>query len=143
MFSKACEYGIRATLFIARESNQTRRSPLKKIAQAIDSPEAFTAKILQKLVQENIISSTKGPQGGFFMEAEKQHIVLAQIVKSLDGDSIMNGCALGLDKCSEEHPCPLHSDFAEIRTSLNFMLENTTIQELTSRLDSGISFLKI
>lgn len=143
MFSKACEYGIRATLFIARESENQRRTSLKKIAKAINSPEAFTAKILQKLVQQDIIESAKGPRGGFFIDTEKNKTVLADIVKAIDGDAIMTGCALGLDRCSEDHPCPLHYDFAEIRGSLKYMLENTTIPELTSRLDSGEGFLKI
>ncbi len=143
MFSKACEYGIRATLFIAQESKNQRRAGLKTIAREINSPEAFTAKILQKLVQKNIIKSAKGPQGGFFIESNNLKIVLSDIVRAIDGDSIITGCALGLEKCSEEHPCPLHHDFAEIRSHLKHMLENTTILELTSKIDSGIGFLKI
>ena len=143
MFSKACEYGIRATLFIARESENQRRTGLKNIANAINSPEAFTAKILQKLVQQDIIDSAKGPRGGFFIRPENQNMVLADIVKAIDGETIMTGCALGLDKCSEEHPCPLHYDFTAIRSNLKNMLENTTIPDLTSKLDSGEGFLKI
>lgn len=143
MFSKACEYAIRATLFIARESTNDRRSSLKKIAREINSPEAFTAKILQKLVQQNIVHSIKGPQGGFYVETANNTTMLAEIVKAIDGDSIMNGCALGLDKCSEDHPCPLHFDFVEIRSGLKHMLETTSVNELSSRLDSGTSFLKI
>ena len=142
MFSKACEYGIRATVFIVQESKDENRTSLKTIAEAINSPEAFTAKILQKLVQKNIIRSTKGPKGGFFADEDKE-IFLADIVKTIDGDSIMNGCALGLKKCSETHPCPLHSDFMGIRNNLKQLLEETTVQELTNRLDSGESFLKI
>ena len=143
MFSKACEYGIKATVFIARESKDQNRSGLKTIAKAINSPEAFTAKILQKLVQQDIIRSIKGPQGGFFMDPENNETALAKIVKAIDGDSIMNGCALGLEKCSADHPCPLHTDFAKIRGNLTTMLETTTVLELTRRLDTGESFLKI
>lgn len=143
MFSKACEYGIRASLFIARESKKERRTSLKEIAAAINSPEAFTAKILQKLVQQDIINSAKGPQGGFFITPKNQRLVLADIVKAIDGEAIMTGCALGLEKCSEDHPCPIHFDFAEIRNNLKRMLEKTTILELTSRLDSGLGFLKV
>ncbi|MET0760542.1 MAG: transcriptional regulator, partial [Flavobacterium sp.] len=47
MFSKTCEYGIRASIFIASQSYQNNRIGLKDIAKKIDSPEAFTAKILQ------------------------------------------------------------------------------------------------
>lgn len=141
MFSKACEYGIRAVVLIAQKSKNGKRAGLKTIAKAIDSPEAFTAKILQKLVQQNIIESTKGPQGGFFMDPEN-NTFLVEVVVAIDGDSIVTGCALGLEKCSEDHPCPLHSDFTEIRNNLKHLLETTTVLELTKKLDSGLSFLK-
>ena len=65
MFSKSCEYGIRATIFIATQSYLNNRTGIKDIAKKIDSPEAFTAKILQILVKANIIHSTKGVGGGF------------------------------------------------------------------------------
>ena len=65
MFSKTCEYGIRATIFIASQSYQNKRVGLRDIAKKIDSPEAFTAKILQILAKTHIIHSIKGVGGGF------------------------------------------------------------------------------
>ena len=65
MFSKSCEYAIRATIFIASKCCENRKVGLKEIADAIDSPTAFTAKILQKLSKNKIINSTKGVNGGF------------------------------------------------------------------------------
>ena len=59
MFSKSCEYGIKATLFIAQKSQWNDRVSLKEIATAIDSPTAFTGKILQVLAKANIINSQK------------------------------------------------------------------------------------
>jgi Rrf2 family iron-sulfur cluster assembly transcriptional regulator len=56
MFSKACEYGIRAAIYIAQQSMQNRKSGLKEIAEAIASPEAFTSKILQTLVRHKVIN---------------------------------------------------------------------------------------
>jgi Rrf2 family iron-sulfur cluster assembly transcriptional regulator len=68
MFSKACEYAIRATIYIALQSQESKRVTLKDIAKEIDSPEAFTAKIMQQLVKRGIVDSLKGPTGGFVME---------------------------------------------------------------------------
>mgnify|MGYP001284092706 CR=1 FL=1 len=98
---------------------------------------------LQKLVQKNIINSIKGPHGGFFIQTENNTTMLSEIVEAIDGDQIMNGCALGLKKCSEDHPCPLHFDFVDIRGGLKQMLKTNSIIELSSKLDSGTSFLKI
>lgn len=143
MFSKTCEYGIRATIFIASESYQNKRVGLKDIAKKIDSPEAFTAKILQILSKDNIINSIKGVGGGFEIPRETmKEIKLAQIVNALEGDRVFTGCGLGLTHCSEDHPCPMHEKFKSIRNELAFMLENTNLEELALGIKSGDTFLR-
>ncbi|MBP0904680.1 RrF2 family transcriptional regulator [Mariniflexile gromovii] len=143
MFSKACEYGIKACIFIAINSYEGKRVSPKEIAEEINSPQAFTAKILQALVRHNIIESVKGAYGGFEVSKnEIKHIKLAQIVKAIDGDSIYNGCGLGLEKCDENHPCPVHDKFKGVRDELKYMLENTSLEELALNIKSGASFLK-
>ena len=143
MFSKTCEYGIRATIFIASESHQFRRAGLKDIAQKIDSPEAFTAKILQILSKDNIINSIKGVGGGFEIPRETmKEIKLAQIVNALEGDRVFTGCGLGLTHCSDDHPCPMHEKFKSIRTELAFMLENTNLEELALGIKTSDTFLR-
>ncbi|PWI30297.1 transcriptional regulator [Flavobacteriaceae bacterium LYZ1037] len=143
MFSKACEYGIKASIFIALNSYESNRVSLKAIAKEIDSPEAFTAKILQDLARHGIINSVKGAYGGF--EIDKHAIAsikLSQIVNAIDGDSIYKGCGLGLHTCDELHPCPVHDKFKTVRDELKFMLENTNLEELALDIKSGVSFLK-
>ncbi len=143
MFSKTCEYGIRAAIFITSESYQNNRVGLRAIAEKIDSPEAFTAKILQILSKNNIIRSIKGVGGGFEIPKEKMsQIKLSQIVTALDGDRVFTGCGLGLNQCSEDHPCPVHDKFKSIRNELAFMLENTNLEELAIGIKSGDTFLR-
>ncbi|TDE44844.1 Rrf2 family transcriptional regulator [Flavobacterium rhamnosiphilum] len=143
MFSKTCEYGIRATIFIASESYQNNRVGLRDIAKKIDSPEAFTAKILQILSKDNIIHSIKGVGGGFEIPKETMNqIKLSQIVTALDGNRVFTGCGLGLSHCSEDHPCPVHDKFKAIRNELAFMLENTNLEELAMGIKSGDTFLR-
>lgn len=144
MFSKACEYGIKAAIYIAYNSYDEKRVSLKEIAKEIDSPEAFTAKILQDLVRNNIIKSVKGAYGGFEIPKYKiSEIMLSQIVTAIDGDSIYNGCGLGLHVCDENHPCPVHDQFKVIRNQLKDMLEHTNLEQLALDIKSGVSFLKL
>lgn len=144
MFSKACEYGIKASIYIALNSYDGIRVSLKEIAKEIDSPEAFTAKILQALVRHKIINSVKGAYGGFEIPKEEiSSIMLSQIVTAIDGDSIYRGCGLGLNVCDENHPCPVHDQFKTIRNELKLMLEGTNLEQLALDIKSGVSFLKI
>lgn len=143
MFSKACEYGIRATIYIAMQSLQGNRVNLKDISTEIDSPVAFTAKILQQLAKNNIIKSVKGPTGGFQIDKKDiDSIKLIHIVTAIDGDKIFNGCGLGLKECNEDLPCPVHFQFKEIRDNLKKMSSETSIYELATGLEVGLTFLK-
>lgn len=143
MFSKACQYGIKASVYIASQSAIGNRVSLKEIASSIDSPEAFTAKILHQLAKKDILSSLKGPTGGFEIPLGKANkINLSDIVEAIDGDSIYVGCALGFDRCDARQPCPMHNKFVAIRNNLRVMLENTSLFELANGLDVGMSFLK-
>ncbi|MCZ4319117.1 Rrf2 family transcriptional regulator [Aequorivita viscosa] len=143
MFSKACQYGIKASVYIASQSELGNRVSLKDIAFNINSPEAFTAKILHQLAKKDILSSLKGPTGGFEIEkGSAGNIKLSHIVAAIDGDSIYVGCALGFDRCDARQPCPMHNKFVDIRNNLRIMLENTSLLELANGLDIGLSFLK-
>ena len=144
MFSKACEYGIKATIYIAEKSKDGYRVSLKDIAHETNSPVAFTAKILQILAKNNIVNSLKGPTGGFEIDLNRMaQVTLDQIVAAIDGDKIYKGCGLGLSECSDTKPCPVHEKFAKVREELKSMLESTSIYELSESTKKGLTYLKI
>ncbi|MBS1666618.1 MAG: Rrf2 family transcriptional regulator [Bacteroidetes bacterium] len=143
MFSKSCEYGIRASIYIAGQSLLERKVSLKEVAKAIDSPEAFTSKILQLLAKNEIINSDKGPTGGFSLDKSKlEKNRLSHVVAAIDGDGIYKGCGLGLKACNENKPCPVHEKFKSVRDELKEMLENTSLKDLAHGLKNGTTYLK-
>src|SRR5690606_21409524 len=135
MFSKTCEYGIRAVIYIFSQNSKGKKLGIKDICKEIDAPEFFTAKILQSLAKQGIISSAKGPNGGFFMEKEQENLTLLDLVIAIDGDQIFTGCGLGLKQCSEISPCPIHNDFKVIRDQLAQMMSDKKIAELASEIN--------
>ncbi len=142
MFSKSCEYGLRAVIFIAQQTTKNNKVSLSTISEEINSPQAFTAKILQQLTRNNIVKSIKGPYGGFMIEDEKMDTKLSEVVQVLDGDSIYTGCGLGLRQCDANSPCPLHYKFVEIRDNLRDMLENTSLKSIADDMNAGLTILK-
>ena len=143
MFSKACEYALRAALYISIKSVDGTRLGIPEIAKEIDAPVAFTAKILQTLVRENVISSIKGPNGGFFIDPKSKPISLATIVRAIDGsDDVLHTCTLGLKECSDKFPCPIHHEIKRYKEHLRKVMEQSTIQNLSKDLSQGKTFLK-
>jgi len=142
MFSKACEHGIKAITYIATQSLEDRRVKIGDIVEHSGSPEAFTAKVLGTLTKYHIVSSQTGPYGGFYIDPRHmKQIKLRDIVSAIDGESLFNGCALGLSECNHERPCPMHHQFIKIRNDLKFMLETTSVYDLAIGLKSGKTIL--
>ena len=142
MFSKTCEYALRALIYITQQTKNGGRIGIKDIAAGIDSPEYFIAKILQDLSRKGFVQSAKGPTGGFYLDSVSLNRSLAEIVKEMDGDKIFSGCALGLKECSETHPCPVHNEFKHIRNNLQKMLNDMKIGDFVDQLDAQLTFLK-
>jgi Rrf2 family transcriptional regulator, iron-sulfur cluster assembly transcription factor len=144
IFSKACEYGIRAAVYIAARSLDNKRSSLKAISNEINSPEAFTAKILQLLAKSGIVVSAKGPAGGFEVDVKKMNRVrLVDIVYSIDGGFNDNICVLGLRNCSQKHPCPVHDQYKHIKSNIRAMLNDTTLLEMSTGIREGTTCLRL
>ncbi|NLR78179.1 RrF2 family transcriptional regulator [Chitinophaga eiseniae] len=137
IFSKTCEYAMRAVFYVAQRSHEGYKVGIKEIAGHINSPEPFLAKILQQLSRDGVILSTKGPNGGFYFDAASLNRPLADVVTAVDGDEIFTGCGLGLTYCSESNPCPLHEEFKKVRNQLTHMLHTTTIGKFNLGLIKG------
>lgn len=141
MISKACKYGIRAVIFAASRVGGDAKLNIKEIAREVDAPEAFTAKILQILNKHRIITSLKGPYGGFYMEEFQMEQAVINIVNAIDGMSVFNECGLGLKKCSASHPCPMHDQYKIARDALQHAFQNTTMRQLATEVNEGGSFI--
>ena len=142
MFSNACKYGIRAITYVASQSIDGNRVNISEISENADCPEAFISKILSSLKRKGLIESYKGVQGGYEISKELMHTIkVSDIVDAIDGDTVYNGCALGLHKCDPKNPCPLHFKFVRIRENLKLMLESTSIYDLAIELKTGKSTL--
>ncbi len=143
MFSKGCEYGIRAILHLGQLAERGEAANLRVVSRAIDSPEAFTAKILQSLANHGLITSVMGPKGGYKIDRTLlDQMTLSDIVCAIDGHEIYKKCGLGLEECDASKPCPIHFQFVAIRNDLRDMLESTKVVSLSDSLKEGVAVLK-
>jgi Rrf2 family protein len=143
MFSKACEYAIKAAIYVAKQSLQKELVNVKQVAQSIDAPVPFTAKILQQLNRVNILESVRGKHGGFaFAEDRQKETLIFDLVTLFDGDGLFTNCGLGLSKCSSENPCPVHDDFKIVRDNLEAMTRKYSFYDLAVKTENGLAWLK-
>ena len=143
MLSNSSKYALKAVLYLAVNSSDKTKILSKDLAAPINVPKAYLAKLLQELSRHNIISSSKGPGGGFYLTNENRGVKLMNIINIIDGDNRLTSCMLSLSKCDANHPCPLHDLVGDTKTNFVKNLEDTTIQDLVLDIQEGKSFLPL
>lgn len=128
-FSKKCEYGLQAVLYLASKTNDVLCSA-EEISTELKIPKEFTSKILQDLTEKGIIHSRKGREGGFKLAVEAEKIKLIDIVEAVDGLQIFTGCVLGYQSCSKGQKCIIHNEWIEIISKAYDLFNNRTVSQL-------------
>ncbi len=134
LYSKPCEYAIRAAAYLARQP-QDKLIPVGQIARAESIPLPFLSRILYQLAQEGLLSSRTGPGGGFQLTRSAKDISLRDIVAVVDGLDGLQQCAVGLARCSDEMPCPLHDMWKELRGRIAHYLEITSLADMAHAVE--------
>lgn len=143
MLSKSSKYALNAVLHLAIHSTNETKLLAKEISKSTKIPQAYLSKLMQELTRHQLISSVRGPNGGFYLTDKNRKVSLLQIVTVIDGDNRLTSCMLGLHKCNEKHPCPIHHLVGDTKISFMKNLEITTVQELVSHVKEGKSFLSL
>ena len=142
MFSKACEYALRATIFIAQKSNAAKKLSVDEIAAGIDAPKSFTAKILQQLHRGEVIASTKGPNGGFHLTEEMKNQPVWDVLASFGEEERLTNCVMGLHQCTDKKPCPLHGQYKVVKKQLVEMFKESLIRDMAGKMMKNKAFIK-
>ena len=136
LFSKACEYGIRAVIYLA--VNQERPFvPIKEISEMLNISFHFLTKILQDLTAAGLIKSQKGAKGGVGLNNSADKITVYDVVKVLDGETLFEECVLGLPGCSDDNPCSLHKHWRNIKLEIQNSLKTETMDNVALQITTG------
>lgn len=133
MFNKETEYALRSLVYIQFKNNMQHRPGIEEIATGIDAPQAFTAKILQRMVRLGFVNSIKGKGGGFYFDPQKPALTLKELILATEGGIVLNGCGFGMKHCDSENPCPLHDQYEPIREAINKLVSEESIQSLAKK----------
>lgn len=141
MLSLTCTTAIKAVIYLASKFESPEKAGIKEIAEFIDASEHSVAKILQTLVKEEVINSSKGPNGGFYITSRQKNLSIIKVIDAIDGKEVFDQCGLGLSKCSATHPCPIHNDYKIIRDQFKTMCQQKKIIDLCDTVKDGLAYL--
>lgn len=124
---------MRTTLYLAVMNHSRPLIRLEEIAQSLDIPRHFLAKILKRLAKEGILVSLKGPNGGFGTSVLTLQTPLLKMLELTGQSEKADSCMLLQGKCNEENPCPLHQHAAPVKNDWAQLLSETTIATLLKK----------
>lgn len=141
MLSLTCKTAIKAVIFLAIKFESAEKSGIKEIAEFINASEHTVGKMLQILVKDQVIHSSKGPTGGFYINAKQNKQPIINIINAIDGTDVFKECGLGLSKCSATHPCPIHDDYKIVRDIFEKLCRQKKISDLCDPVNNGVAYL--
>ncbi|MEX0929565.1 MAG: Rrf2 family transcriptional regulator [Balneolales bacterium] len=137
VLSKACTYGILASLYVARETHQENEFvSIRQMSDELNISFHFLTKILQKLTKSNILISLKGPKGGVALSRPPKLITMLDIVIAIDGPDLFSECLLGLPGCGSQKPCPVHEQWTAAREDLRIMFQGKTLADTSHDVEA-------
>lgn len=142
MLNNASKYAIKSMLYLVLHTNKSTKLGVKQLADILNVPEPFLAKILQQLARNKLLSSTKGPHGGFYITEENAQNNICKVIENIEGHPMFNKCFMGLEKCDESNPCPVHNSVVDFKEKLLKKFNDMTLAEFAKDINTQSTFLK-
>ncbi len=103
-FSSAMTIGVHSLIILARKNKPMNAIQL---ADRIGSTKFHVAKVLQRLVKDGILTSMRGPTGGFTLNKQPPEIRIFDLYRSIEGEIDYGECnhtnpVTPIDKCIRE-----------------------------------------
>lgn len=148
MLSNTCKYAVRAVIYLGINGLEGKKIGIKQISSDLNIPTPFLGKILQNLARHKLLTSTKGPNGGFGIERDIHSITLYEIILIVDGDTLFDTCLIGLRPCKKNlednlNPCPVHEKFSALRASMREYFTSETIGSIIGRMNNSTDFIEL
>ncbi len=139
MLSNTCKYALRALIYLGKYSREDQRIGIRKISEDLRLSSPFLGKILQNLVKQKLLVSTKGPNGGFALAKNAEEISLKDIVVKVDGEEFFTNCLISLEPCRTHDPakplCPVHSQYDRLRNEITRFYEGTNLKTISNDIE--------
>ena len=130
MLSRTAKYALRAAVYLAERYEDAPLS-VRDMADDLEVPRNYLSKTLHRLVQAGVLTSTRGPGGGFGLRLTPDEVALKDVVEAVEPpEGSESRCLLGRARCSEEDPCAAHGRWCGIRDQLETFFGETTLADL-------------
>lgn len=132
MLSQTAEYALRAVLYLADHQGEGL-VPVGAMADALGIPQNYLSKTLQALARTGVLSSVRGPAGGFRLGRAASAIPLLAVVAPFDSIDERRRCLLGNPTCNDATACAAHDRWRDTSERVATFFRTTMVADLRRR----------
>lgn len=136
LISKTGQYAIQALVYLAT-LEQGKPMLRREIAEHLQVPSAYLAKIMQDLTSAGLVNSYRGTLGGFCLAEAPAEIDLIRILSITERIDFTKACVLGMETCNNETACPMHRTWEPVKQEIIGTLHRFTLETLSEELRAG------
>ena len=123
--SEASSIGIHGIILIAKTSGMIN---VDRIAGLTGTSRHHVAKVMQRLVKENFVTSQRGPSGGFRLKRNAGDISFLDIYEAIEGKVDMPECPMDKQVCPFDK-CIMNNVMSRMTTEFRDYLERQKVSD--------------
>ncbi len=130
LLTRASEYAL---LSIDKIRQSDKPIGAEQLAQELNIPKSFLAKILQGLARENILESKKGAYGGFILSKSLDEVSIYNIISAAEGKApTVFDCTQYINSCPNGAigTCAISPFLNRFQHKIDNFLINLTLKDI-------------
>ncbi len=127
-------YAVTAMLDLAIHQGQGPIT-LADIAQRQGISLSYLEQLFSRLRKQELVSSVRGPGGGYTLGRDASEIFIAQIITTVDESVDTTKCG-GAHNCLNNHRCLTHDLWEDLSDRIYEYLSSISLQDITDRRDA-------
>lgn len=130
IFSTSATHALRAMTYLAASVGEEVTLG-RDLAEEIQVPAHYLAKVLATLARAGLLSATRGARGGYRLARAPRDIALLEIVEPFEGKRVRPGCLLEPDRpCRDAGACSAHGAWSRVKSTYLGFLERTSLADI-------------
>ncbi len=125
-------YALRACLALAKLSKNNKPVSIRTLAEYEDISPVFLEQIFFKLRKAGLISSVRGPGGGFHFSRSLEETSLKDIIEASEENIELSPCTGGKEGCNRHNECIAHDVWLKATEVLNAHLSKISLATLVA-----------
>ena len=126
--TEGANLALHAMMLLADSPENSRDTAT--MAKELEASAHHLSKVMQRLQRAGMVTSIRGPRGGFRLASDPKTVTLLDVYAAVEGDMEIHSCLMGRPIC--EHPnCPLGAAIGKAGKEFRDILKKTTLAQVS------------